>query len=143
MLKAEQAKYAAVYELLQVPIYNKLDDGGVTDGVLLIDIEGVGVNEIAGVLLGVTLGVTLGVLLGGGVTLGVTLIVALGVTVRVGVIVIDGVLLGVILIDGVIETEGVGNGTISCVAQPYAISNTTTDDEVNPLGREIIYPAFI
>jgi hypothetical protein len=114
--------------------------GGVTDGVLVIEGVGVTDSEIRGVVLGVTLGVILGVLLGGGVTLGVTLIVALGVTVRVGVIVIDGVLLGVILIDGVIDIDGVGNGTISCVAQPNDILTTTIDDEVNPLGRVIKYP---
>jgi hypothetical protein len=114
--------------------------GGVTDGVLLIDIEGVGVNEIRGASLVVTLVVTLGVLLGGGVTLGVTLIVGLGVTVLVGVTVTVGVTLGVILIDGVIDIDGVGNGTISCVAQPNDILTTTIDDEVNPLGRVIKYP---
>ena len=89
------------------------------------------------------LGVILGVLLGGGVILGVTDGVTLGVAVILGVTLIEGVLLGVTLIVGVGDNVGVGNGTSSCVAQPYAISNTTTEDEVNPLGSEIAYPAFI
>jgi hypothetical protein len=113
---------------------------GVIDGVLDIEIEGVGVGDVFELKLGVILGVIDGVAVRLGVLLGVIdgVIVILGVI--DGVIDIDGVIVGVTVTEGVLVGEGVGNGKFSTPLHPTDISNTSTDDELTLNGTITEYP---